>query len=135
MRDIIEIVGPAIGITFIFLITFGYFAFVRYLRYKETIELAKQGLLHPSREQRNGNGRDTLRWGVILVIMSIGFFMGFALIMKGVYFGRSDIFILLGILPLFFGIALLIIHRISGSKSRPVDENRDEPDPIPPHKL
>jgi len=54
-----EVLVTAFAVTMVFSIPFAAFAFIRYLRYKETIALAERGLLRPERTRRN---RDTLRW-------------------------------------------------------------------------
>ena len=49
MNDAFEAIGVALGIAMVLGIPFGFFAFLRYLRFKETIALAEQGLLRPAK--------------------------------------------------------------------------------------
>ena len=69
MNDAFEAIGVALGIAMVLGIPFGFFAFLRYLRFKETIALAEQGLLRPAKARRN---RDTLRWGIVITTMGTG---------------------------------------------------------------
>lgn len=143
--DILEILIPALAIAIIFLIPFAFFAFVRYLRYKETIALAERGLLRPERRRRN---RDTLRWGIIITMLGLGLLcglwpLGFMSISSGpaqpAPLGESGVstppfgigpWLVLGLLPLFFGLALIIIHWVNQREE--VEE--DDEEAIPRHK-
>ena len=51
------------------LIIFGFFGYLRWMRYKETIILAEKGLLRP--ENGNGKGKGTLRWGIVITALGI----------------------------------------------------------------
>ena len=147
--DILEILIPALAVAIIFVIPFAFFAFVRYLRYKETIALAERGLLRPERRRRN---RDTLRWGIVITMLGLGLIcglwpLGFMTVssdvavgpapsspvgesgVNGLPFGIGP-WLVLGILPLFFGLALIIIHWVN--KREEVEEGDDEA--IPLHK-
>jgi hypothetical protein len=110
-----EGVIAAIVIVSIFLVIFGFAAFTRYLRYKENIAAIEKGLLAlPARSPRNGNG--ALRWGVIITALGLALCIGlypFGFINDAfgsqfpLYFGP---WMLLGLLPTFFGAGLILIH-------------------------
>ena len=134
MNDAVEALAIGLAITMIFSVPFAFFAYMRYLRYKETIALAERGLL---RESESRNGKGTMRWGVVLT------FIGFALVLGLLPVGllmKSDFilgpWLLLGCLPMFFGLALLTIYALSRKESlTPVNRANDPAvDPIPPHK-
>lgn len=130
----------------VFAIPFAVFAFVRYLRYKETIALAERGLVRPQRKRSN---KDTLRWGIVITMLGLGLICGFWLLGFMLFSSGSatsadsgasagDPFpfglgpwLILGILPFFFGLSLLIIHWIGKDREA---ETGDE-DEIPAHKL
>lgn len=126
-----EGVFTAVTIITLFAIPFAVFAFVRYLRYKETIALAERGLLRPERPRRN---RDLLRWGIVIMMLGLGVSCG--LWPLGFLVAGNDLplgigpWLILGILPFFFGLALVIIHWLNKR------ENGDESDGeiIPNHK-
>lgn len=163
-----EVLVAAFAVTMVFSIPFAAFAFIRYLRYKETIALAERGLLRPERTRRN---RDMLRWGIIIMMIGLGLvcglwplgFMGSgpASDISGSVavpmpvdpetaqppgIGESSIMIdesgadglpfgigpwmVLGILPFFFGLALVLIHWVN--KREDAVEADDEA--IPAHK-
>jgi phosphoglycerol transferase MdoB-like AlkP superfamily enzyme len=137
MTDAIETLAIGLTITMIFSIPFAFFAYIRYLRYKETIALAERGLLRPS-ESRNGRG--TLRWGVVLTF--VGFALVLGLLPVGWFLADSDSpmmlgpWLLVGCLPLFFGLALLVIYALTRSDSPSSVTTGGDPadDAIPPHK-
>ena len=136
MNAAIEILAIGLTLTMIFSIPFAFFAYIRYLRYKETITLAERGLLRPSEGK---NGRGTMRWGIVLA------FVGFALVLGLLpvgYFIDADSppvlgpWLLLGCLPMFFGLALVVIYALTrkdSSASVTAGDDQTE-DPIPPHK-
>lgn len=131
MNDALEILVPAFAVCMIFAVIFGFFAFVRYLRYKETIALAERGLLRPERKrQRKNKSSMTLNWGVVIFITGIGLTIGLSII-------DGDI-VVPGILAMFFGLSLIVLHRMTRDE---VDEDEEEAvetetnDPIPPHKM
>ncbi len=98
---------PLVAIPFIF------FAFLRWLRYRETIALAEKGLLYPSHQH---NGRDTLRWGI--VILALGLALTCGLYPLGWAGGSNFLFyfgpwMLIGLLPTALGLALIIIYRVT----------------------
>jgi len=136
MNDAIETLAIGLTITMIFSIPFGFFAYIRYLRYKETIALAERGLLRPS---ENKNGRGTLRWGVVLTFVGFALVLGLLPVGFLIDSGASmplGPWLLLGCLPMFFGMALLVIYALTrndspGSVTAGVDPADD---PVPPHK-
>lgn len=93
-------------------IIFGFFAFLRYMKYKETITLAEKGLTRP--EGKDGKG--LLRWGIIIVVL------GTALTM-GLFFVGSDVgidyplglgpWMLAGLVPLFLGLVLILLYYLT----------------------
>lgn len=138
MNDLFEIFGVGLMATLFFSVPFTFFAYVRYLRYKETIALAERGLLRPTR-RRNGHsgGRDTLRWGII--IMSIGIALSCGLFPIGfngynAYPMGIGPWMLVGFLPFFFGTALVVIHYLNRNEGEPETAESPIEDPIPPHK-
>ncbi len=134
MSDAFEALFIGLAIAIIFSVPFAFFAYIRYLRYKETIALAERGLL---REQERKNGRSTMRWGIVLTFMGLALFLGLlplgVLIDSDMFFGP---WLLLGCLPMFFGFSLLTIYFVSKREgSLPVEDNgQTADDPIPPHK-
>lgn len=107
-------------------IIFGFFAYMRYLRYKETLALAEKGLLRPV---ENGSGKGTLRWGI--VITALGAAMCLGLYPLGWIGGGSSFplnfgpWMLFGLVPTFFGLALVLIYALT-SKKQPAEERREE---------
>jgi hypothetical protein len=133
MNDAIEAIAIGFSVALIFSIPFAFFAFMRYLRYKETITLAERGLLRPQRR----SDRQTTKWGIVITAVGLAFTCG---LWPLGFMGDAPDFplafgpwMLIGLLPTFFGIALIIIGKINQHDSEGEDE-LDEVDPIPPHK-
>jgi hypothetical protein len=129
MNDAVESLSAAMGVAIVFGIPFGFFAFVRYLRYKETIALAEQGLLLPERSRRN---RDTLKWGIVIMMLGLGLSCG--VIPLGFLADNFNIvpWLIIGILPFFFGLSLIMVYLVN-NKLDEEEDARDE-DAIPAHK-
>ncbi len=100
-----------------FLIVFGFFAYWRYLQYREVVVLAEKGLVRPALTSANGSG--PLRWGIVIaalgLALSLGFYpIGFLIDAPGrlfpLHFGP---WMLIGLIPLFFGLGLILIHVVT----------------------
>ena len=100
---------PCFGIIGALAIILGFFAFLRYLNYRETIALAEKGLTRP--ERKTGNG--LLRWGVVVtglgLALSVGLYpLGFA---TGYDYPLGlGPWMLGGFIPLFLGLSLILLH-------------------------
>ena len=100
MNIVITIIGSVV----VFSVVFGFAAYTRYLQHKETMILAEKGLL--SEDSPGVKGFSIQRWGMIFSIM------GLILILVLVPFAWNNIWVLflLGLLPLAFGLGLMIIY-------------------------
>ena len=127
MNDIIPCIG---GLGFVALV-FGFILAMRFLAYRETMELAEKGLVKP---QRSGNGKTTLIWGVIITAVGLALILG--LWPLGFGFGGSNYplgfgpWMLLGLVPTFFGVALILIYVLTREEkwesSEEAEETEDE---------
>ncbi len=117
--------GEIVGTLLFFTLVFMFLAFWRFLRYKETIALADRGLVRPSRW---GNGRDTLRWGIVMTALGVALLIG--LYPLGATFSHGQFpmnfgpWMLFGLLPAFFGLALILTYVVT----RENDEGAHEAD-------
>lgn len=107
------------GFSLIFMTIFGYFAYVRYLSHKETMALAEKGLLRPEQvvQYNGGDGRDRKLLNRAIILIALGFALCLGLFPIGFVAGDDFPFFLgpwmiAGFLPLFFGIALLVIYAL-----------------------
>jgi MFS family permease len=100
----------------VFFSIFGYLALHRYLEYKETVALAEKGLIKP---REPGDGKDSLRWGIVITAIGLALTVGLyplgALVDRGgttfpLGFGP---WMLVGLLPLFFGLGLILIYLVT----------------------
>ena len=136
MNDVFEILAVGFSIALVFSLPFAFVAFMRYLRYKERIALAEQGVVPREAVQTAGVSR-MLRWGIIFaavgLALSCSVVMG--LMMLVVAGGRSGAFLLivpvmfLVLLPLFFGVSLIVINRLNHQAAESAVE------PVPPGKM
>jgi len=124
MNDII----PCLGVLgFVFLVL-GFIVLMRFMNYQETLKLAEKGLLKPARQSSNGNG--ALIWGILItaigVALTIGMWsLGF-MIHTEVPYGFGP-WMLVGLLPMFFGLALILIHVLT-REPKAKDEAGKQPD-------
>ena len=111
MNDVL----PCLGIIGTLLIIFGFLAFLRYMKYKETIALAERGLTQPEPK----SNKSLLRWGI--VITSLGLALTLGLYLAG--FASSEAYplhlgpwMLGGLIPLFLGLSLVLLHYLTEKK-------------------
>jgi len=108
-----ESIIPCIGGVSVFLIVFGFLAYLRYLRHKEVITLAEKGLAYPEKK----NGKDALRWGIVITAVGIALLIG----MIPVAIQGAWMLALIGLVPTFFGLSLILIHVL-------MQEEQDDPE-------
>jgi len=126
MNDLIPCVG---GIAFVFL-TFAFIIVMRYLSYQETMRLAEKGLVKPIRQ--NGSGKTALIWGIILTAIGLAITIGLwplgTMIRSNAPFGFGP-WMLIGLLPTFFGLALVLVHVLTRESRKndlpPKDDSKE----------
>jgi phosphoglycerol transferase MdoB-like AlkP superfamily enzyme len=101
-----------LGMGFLLAILFGLIALIRYLNYRETLALAEQGLTPPERKP----DRTLFRWGIVLTFLGLAltlglYFAGFATYDN--YPFHLGPWMLGGLIPLFLGLALVLIHYLT----------------------
>src|SRR5689334_1084470 len=99
---------------------------MRYLSYKETLQLAEKGLVKPSRT--NGNGKGALIWGIIITALGLALSVG--LLPVGAMVGTEAPFgfgpwMLIGLIPTFFGLALVLIHVLTREEKEEKEEKQE----------
>lgn len=105
-------------------LVFGFILLLRFLAYRETLFLAEKGLVKP---QRSSNGKGTLIWGILITAIGLALILG--LWPLGIGFGGSNYplgfgpWMLFGLVPTFFGIALILIYVLTREEKQ---ETRDE---------
>ena len=98
-----------LGAAGILTIILGFIALLRYLSYRETIARAERGLTPPEKK----NSKPLLRWGILLTVLGLAFTLGLYLLgFSGAqeYPLRLGPWMLGGLIPLFLGLALLLLH-------------------------
>jgi len=120
-----------VGVIGFFVALFSFILLWRYLNYRETIYLAEKGLVRPPREH-NGRGRATLVWGILIAAIGVALTLG-----RGplgvVGMGPSDYplglgpWMLFGFLPLFFGLALVLVYILTRDDAPTSTNHIDQP--------
>src|SRR5574341_1106978 len=114
------------GVITFFLLLFGLIIALRYMSYRETLALAEKGLVRP--EKRNGKG--ALVWGISFAAVGAALCVG--LLPIGFWVDNTGRFgplglmgpwLLVGLLPMFFGVGLILIHVLT-REPKPADESR-----------
>ena len=103
---------PCLGIVGSLTVIFGFLAFLRYMKFKETIALAERGFTAPEPK----SGKTLLRWGI--VITSLGLALTIGLYLVG--FASAENYplhlgpwMLGGFVPLFLGLGLVLLHYLT----------------------
>lgn len=118
MDGLIPCIG---GLGFVFMVLVFILA-MRLLSYQETMKLAEKGLVKPARA--NGNGKGALIWGIILTAVGLATTIGLWPLgfMSGMSFPLGfGPWMLAGLVPMFFGIALILIYVLT-REEKPKDE-------------
>lgn len=101
------------------ILIFGFILTLRYLNYRETLALAEKGLVRPEKPRRDG--KDTLRWGIIIASLGLALSLGLWPIgaaNNGAYYPLGlGPWMLFGFVPLFFGLALVLIYVLTYDKT------------------
>jgi len=95
-----------------------FLAYRRRLKHQETMAMIEKGLLDVS--HANGNGKDTLRWGIVITALGLALGIGLyplgASLMGGYFPYNFGPWMLIGLIPLFFGLALIVIYLVTREK-------------------
>jgi hypothetical protein len=110
-----DIIGLTFGIG-LPLIIFGFIALMRYINYRETIALAEKGLVKPAKAQKNG--LNALRWGIVLASIGLALIVGL--------FPEGGPVLLVGLIPTFFGLGLVLIYVLTRVSDKKDEENEDQ---------
>jgi len=124
MNDIV----PCLGVLGFFVLLFGFVAFMRFMSYRETMQLAEKGLVRPDRTR--GNGKDTLRWGIAITAIGVALCLGLYPIgfVTGSEFPLGlGPWMLAGLLPTFFGLALVMIYYLTREEKPKGDKPAEPP--------
>ena len=114
--------NDVIGLTFgigLPLIIFGFIALMRFINYRETIALAEKGLVKPAKAQKNGkNGLNALRWGIVIASIGLAIIIG--------VFPIGGPVLLVGLLPTFFGLGLVLIYVLTRESDKKDEEDENQ---------
>lgn len=97
----------------------GFILLMRFISYKETLALAEKGLVKPARN--GGNGKGALIWGIIFSAIGLALLLGLwplgFMLGANVPLGFGP-WMLAGLLPLFFGLALILIYVLTRQEKK-----------------
>ena len=109
---------------------FGTIVLVRWFKHRETMALVEKGLLPEqyARYMSTSRGRGLLGWGIALVMLGLALMIG----LWPIGFTRAGVenpyplnfgpWMLVGLIPLFIGLALLIIYFLTRKEETPAPE-------------
>ena len=112
---------------------FGTIVLVRWFKHREILAMVEKGLLPAQYAQymsasRGGGGRGLLGWGIALVMLGLALMIG----LWPIGFTRAGVenpyplgfgpWMLVGLIPLFIGLALLIIYFLTRKEETPAPE-------------
>lgn len=89
---------------------------LRYLNYRQAVTLAEKGFMP---EKRKSDGKEALRWGILLSALGTALCLGLYPLgsgLPGQYPLGFGPWMLLGLVPLFFGLGLLLIYALGREK-------------------
>ncbi len=98
----------------------------RYISYRENMAYAEKGLLPP---QRPSNGKGALIWGILITGVGLALCLGLWILGLGSNYYPLGLgpWMVAGLLPLFFGLALILVYMLTRK-----DEHPAEPSETPP---
>ncbi len=115
-------------LTIVLGIPFAFLSYRRWLSHKETVAMVEKGLVPMLPETRNG--KDALRWGIVIAALGVALCLGLyplGFVIKGgfpLYFGP---WMLIGLIPAFFGMALIVIYLVTHArKAKQAKEQENE---------
>jgi amino acid transporter len=122
---------PVVFMIVFFILFFGFIVLMRFINYKETLYMAEKGLTKPDR-RANGSGRGYLIWGILIAAFGLAIMFGMMpLITSHSSIVMEQPVLLLGLIPLFIGLGLILIYYLlfaekkedsSGSKFPPAKD-------------
>ncbi len=116
MSDII----PCLAILAFLVPVFALIVIMRYINYRETLALAEKGLVRP---QKQSDGKDTLRWGIAITAVGLALCAGLwpiGFVVGDTYPLGLGPWMLIGFVPTFFGLALILIYVLTYDRQKPV---------------
>jgi hypothetical protein len=121
-----------------FFLFFGSRALTRWFQHRERMAMIARGLLPndvltDSVPKRNGNGKRVLTWGIAVTAFGLALLCGLLPLVfsrPGRSSGGSELFLLPGLVIVFMGVALVIIHLVT----RPKNDIEPEEEELAPHE-
>ncbi|MDY7075559.1 MAG: DUF6249 domain-containing protein [Chloroflexota bacterium] len=124
----------------ILIIIFGFVALIRWFEHREIMAMVEKGMLpkQHANAPRGRNGRGLLGWGIALAMLGLALMIGLwplgftrLIAMPGTDGGNAyplhfGPWMLIGLIPLFVGLALLIFYFVTRKEEVPAPEASGE---------
>lgn len=111
-------------------IPFGYLMFKRDREHKVTMAMIEKGIFEaPKPVEKKKNGKNTLRWGIVISFLGLALTLG--LYPFGAMVSEIDFplgfgpWMLIGLIPLFFGLSLIVVYYATQSKEEEAPQDED----------
>ena len=128
-----EALFPCAGFVIFFTLVFGTVILMRWFKHREIVTLAQKGLLPEQYARyvsasRNWSGRWLLGWGIALAMLGLALIIGLWPLgfVDNVYPLGFGPWMLLGLIPLFIGLALLITYFVTRKENAASAESSEE---------
>lgn len=134
METLYIVCGSTLFFGTLFLIVFGFFAYLRYLRHKETVAMIEKGIMQAPPP---ANGKGALTWGIVISALGLALCAGLYplgwLITPNEFPLNFGPWMLVGLMPTFFGLGLILIYLVTHNKVPKKNEGETEiPEDIRP---
>ena len=132
MDTLYIVCGSTLFFGTLFLIVFGFFAYLRYLRHKETVAMIEKGIMQAPLP---ANGKGALTWGIAITALGLALCAG--LYPLGWLIGSTEFplnfgpWMLVGLMPTFFGLALIMIYLVTHTKEAKKKETEIPEEELP----
>ncbi len=108
---------PCTGSVIFFFVIFGTAVLLRWFKHREIVAMAEKGLL-PEQYARapRSQGRGFLVWGLVLAGLGLALVLG--LLPVAITSAYNSPLLLLGLIPLFIGLGLLIVYLVTRKEDK-----------------
>ncbi|TAK12861.1 MAG: hypothetical protein EPO32_07360 [Anaerolineae bacterium] len=131
MNDFFDIFLPACASIIFIMVVMGvpflFAAYTRRLKHTEMMKMAELGLAKAP-DTSNGNGKNTLRWGIVVTALGLALCIGLYPIGFVVETGFPLNFgpwMVVGLLPTFFGLALVLIYYLTADRKSKEEDGEE----------
>ena len=128
MDGFLVVVAIVFIMAIIFSLPFGYAAYVRKLHHIEMMAMIEKGIVETPGPQASGNGKGSLRWGIVITALGLALSLGlypFGFLVPATFPLFFGPWMVIGLIPLFFGLSLIVVYQVTKEKEEEQQEETD----------